>query len=338
MGAFVWEWADHAIKTRKGFLYGGDFGETECDGNFCCDGIVTPDRKLKSSALEMKAVYGGKLKSEITEVEIPKIESKAKQLEIAVDPYTGCLNSIKADGEEILKTPMCWNIIRFTDNDRRHLSSWRNWEDRYRFPACRPEIYSCERRENGYVVEGVMAPNTRVPAVAFSVIYTVSGGMLTIEIEYKIADHVPELPRFGFEFGVAKKYDQFAFVGFGKGESYVDKHVACEYGYYESDAKNNYDYKYIRPQESGSHYASKYLCIKDLFTLTAEAPFSFSVNPYTTKQLYETTHHFKLPENDFINVCVDLAMRGIGSHSCGPVLAKEFEIPKTGKNIFKFQF
>ena len=26
MGGFVWEWADHAIKTKKGFLYGGDFG------------------------------------------------------------------------------------------------------------------------------------------------------------------------------------------------------------------------------------------------------------------------------------------------------------------------
>lgn len=335
MGAFVWEWADHGIKTKKGFLYGGDFGEKEHDGNFCCDGLLTPDRKLKSAALEMKAVYGGKLKSEITEVEIPKIESKAKQLEIAVDPYTGCLNSIKADGEEILKTPMQWNVIRYTDNDMRLLA---NWNDYYRLPACRPEIYSCERKENGYEVKGAMVANCRVPAVEFTALYTVSGGTLTIETEYKIADHVETLPRFGFELRVAKKYDKFAFVGFGGGESYVDKHIACEYGYYESDAKNNYNHSYVRPQESGSHYASKYLCVKDLFTLTAENPFSFSVNPYTTKQLYETKHQFELVENDFVNVCVDIAMRGVGSYSCGPALAKEFEIPKTGKNIFKLQF
>mgnify|MGYP002509471541 CR=1 FL=1 len=335
MGAFVWEWADHAIKTRKGFLYGGDFGEKEHDGNFCCDGLLTPDRKLKSNALEMKAVYGGKIKSKIAEVEIPEIESKAKQLEIAIDPYTGCLNSIKADGEEILKTPMRWNIIRYTDNDRRLVSKWNEY---YRLPACKPEIYSCERRENGYAVKGVMVANCRVPAVEFSAIYTVSGSILTIETEYKIADYVQTLPRFGLEFGVAKKYDKFAFVGFGKGESYVDKNVACEYGYYESEVKSNYGYQYIRPQESGSHYASKYFCIKELFALTAETPFSFSVNPYTTKQLYETTHQFSLSENEFINVCVDLAMRGVGSHSCGPALAQEFEIPKTGKNIFKLQF
>ena len=124
MGAFVWEWADHAIKTRKGFLYGGDFGEKEHDGNFCCDGLLTPDRKIKSNALEMKAVYGGKIKSEITDVAIPEIKGKAESIEIAVDPYTGCLTSIKADGKERLKKAMSWNVLRYTDNDRELLPLW----------------------------------------------------------------------------------------------------------------------------------------------------------------------------------------------------------------------
>jgi len=83
MDAFVWEWADHGIKTKKGFLYGGDFGEREHDGNFCCDGLLTPDRKLKTAVLEMKAVYGGKTKSEIKDVEIPAQKGRAKTLEIS---------------------------------------------------------------------------------------------------------------------------------------------------------------------------------------------------------------------------------------------------------------
>lgn len=56
-GGFVWEWADHGIYTEKGFLYGGDFGEDLHDGNFCIDGIVAPDRKLKSGSFEMKKIY-----------------------------------------------------------------------------------------------------------------------------------------------------------------------------------------------------------------------------------------------------------------------------------------
>ena len=78
MGAFVWEWADHGILTDRGFLYGGDFGEDIHDGNFCIDGLVTPDRRLKSGALEMKAVYGGRISSEKKNVEMPKRAAAAK--------------------------------------------------------------------------------------------------------------------------------------------------------------------------------------------------------------------------------------------------------------------
>ena len=108
--------------------------------------------------------------------------------------------------------------------------------------------------------------------------------------------------------------------------------------YYVSSAEENYEYEYIRPQESGSHYACKYLAVKDLFKVTAERPFSCSVNPFTTKQLRETLHSFELEENDFVNVCIDLAMRGVGSKSCGPDLPPEYEIPKTYKNTFTFKF
>ena len=72
--------------------------------------------------------------------------------------------------------------------------------------------------------------------------------------------------------------------------------------------------------------------------MTAENLFSFSVNPYTTKQLTTTTHGFELKENDFVNVCIDIAMRGVGSHSCGPELEKKYEIPKEGKKVFKLVF
>ena len=85
MGAFVWEWADHAIKTDKGFLYGGDFGESEHDSNFCVDGVLTTDRKFKSGTYEMRAVYGGKTHSEEKDIEIPVPQGKAQKIEIEVD-------------------------------------------------------------------------------------------------------------------------------------------------------------------------------------------------------------------------------------------------------------
>jgi beta-galactosidase len=212
------------------------------------------------------------------------------------------------------------------------------WNKIYRLPECKSEIYSWQATEKGYQAKGAIVANCILPLVEFSVVYAVEGNTLTIETEYEIAERIQTLPRFGIEFGIAKKHESFSFVGFGKTESYVDKHVACDYGYYESTAKQNYESGYVRPQESGSHYLSKYLCVNDVFCLTAEKPFSFSVNPYTTKQLYETKHYFQLKDNDFVNVCIDLAMRGVGSHSCGPKLQEEYEIPKKGKNVFLFKF
>ena len=336
MGAFVWEWADHGIKTDEGFLYGGDFKEPEHDGNFCADGLLTPDRKLKSNALEMMAVYGGKTKSEVCSVDVPASTHKfSSAIAIEVNEHTGEITSIKADGSEILRTPMRFNITRYTDNDRDLVP---HWIGRCHLDSCKPHIFSCEKTDNTYKFEGCLAANCLMPAAYFNLLYEITGNVLTATIEYKLADYVERFPRFGIEFGVDKAYGNFSYVGFGPSESYVDKHIASEYGYYVSSAEENYDYEYMRPQESGSHYACKYLAVKNLFKVTAEHPFSCSVNPFTTAQLRETLHSFELEENDFVNVCIDLAMRGVGSHSCGPDLPDAYEISRQFKNTFKFTF
>ena len=336
MGAFVWEWADHGIRTDEGFLYGGDFKEPEHDGNFCADGLLTPDRKLKSNALEMMAVYGGKTKSEVCSVDIPPSTYKfSSGIAIEVNEHTGEITSIKADGNEVLRTPIHFNITRYTDNDRDLVP---HWIGRCHLEACKPHIFECEKTDNGYKFKGCLAANCLMPAAEFELCYEVTGNVLTATIAYKLADYIERFPRFGIEFAVDKAYGNFSYVGFGPTESYVDKHIASEYGYYVSSAEENYDYEYIRPQESGSHYACKYLAVKNLFKVTAEQPFSCSVNPFTTEQLRETLHSFELEENDFVNVCIDLAMRGVGSHSCGPDLPEEYEIPKEYKNTFKFTF
>ena len=335
MGAFVWEWADHGIRTETGFLYGGDFGEKDHDNNFCVDGLVTPDRKLKSGALEMQAVYGGKLDAPVMPVAIPQAVPSGKPVEIGVDAQTGQLRSIRVDGREILRTPMRLNITRYTDNDRKLIPYW---IDKFRLDACKPHIFRQEKLENGYYFEGALCGDCMAPAAEFSLRYTVAGSVLTVEVSYELADYIERFPRFGLEFGVDRAFQRFSYVGFGPTESYADKRAACEYGLYHSTAQENYDHSYVRPQESGSHDACRYLAVEGLFSMEAEAPFSCSVGPYTTEQLRVTRHDFALPENDFVNVCVDLAMRGVGSHSCGPALAPEFEIPCKGRNTFCFVF
>lgn len=61
IGGCVWEYCDHsvAVKLPDGrikYTYGGDFGDTPNDGNFCVDGLVYPDRRPSSGMNELKSV------------------------------------------------------------------------------------------------------------------------------------------------------------------------------------------------------------------------------------------------------------------------------------------
>lgn len=56
-GGFIWEWADHGILKDGKLLYGGDFGETLHDGNFCMDGILDSYHRPMDKTMEMKKVY-----------------------------------------------------------------------------------------------------------------------------------------------------------------------------------------------------------------------------------------------------------------------------------------
>ncbi|HEY2658899.1 MAG TPA: glycoside hydrolase family 2 TIM barrel-domain containing protein [Caulobacteraceae bacterium] len=58
-GGFIWEWCDHGLLQRDAqgrdyFAYGGDFGDTPNDLNFCCDGIVGADRAPHPGLWEFK--------------------------------------------------------------------------------------------------------------------------------------------------------------------------------------------------------------------------------------------------------------------------------------------
>jgi beta-galactosidase len=58
-GGFVWEWVDHGIlrtdaRGRQYWAYGGDFGDTPNDANFCADGLVWPDRTPHPALHELK--------------------------------------------------------------------------------------------------------------------------------------------------------------------------------------------------------------------------------------------------------------------------------------------
>lgn len=60
-GGFIWEWYDQAIEVerngRKTYFYGGDFGDTPNNSNFCVDGLLRPDRSPSTALYEVKKIF-----------------------------------------------------------------------------------------------------------------------------------------------------------------------------------------------------------------------------------------------------------------------------------------
>ncbi|WIA37008.1 hypothetical protein OEZ86_013994 [Tetradesmus obliquus] len=64
IGGFIWDWADQALLKREAlpdgkqieyWAVGGDFGDTPNDAQFCCNGLVFPDRSVHPAYHEAAA-------------------------------------------------------------------------------------------------------------------------------------------------------------------------------------------------------------------------------------------------------------------------------------------
>lgn len=104
MGGCVWEWADHGIrKTDENgveyFAYGGDFGDVLNDGNFVMDGLLFPDRKLKSSMLGYKKAIAP-IYAEAVDLQKGQIKILSRH-DFITSNYLYCKWEIKSEGKAI---------------------------------------------------------------------------------------------------------------------------------------------------------------------------------------------------------------------------------------------
>lgn len=61
IGGCIWDWVDQGInkfgEPTDRYYFGGDFGDRPNDGNFVCNGLTTPDRRITAKLREVKQVY-----------------------------------------------------------------------------------------------------------------------------------------------------------------------------------------------------------------------------------------------------------------------------------------
>lgn len=134
-----------------------------------------------------------------------------------------------------------------------------------------------------------------------------------------------------------KRLKNVTFYGLGPQESYRDKHQGTFHGLFHTKVKDLHE-DYIRPQENGSHFDCDFVELSAAqfgLAATAEETFSFNASCYTQETLEQTRHNFELQESDSVILCLDYALNGIGSNSCGPALLEKYRFDDTS---FQFTF
>ena len=268
-----------------------------------------------------------------------QIHIKGREFAYTIDKRTALFTEMKFAGREYLNHPMELNIWRApTDNDMYIKSEWK----KAHYDKAYTRAYTTEVVQGKHGVK--ITSHASVVAETVQKILDVmitwkieAAGKIDADIEVTKDDEFPDLPRFGVRMFLDKKLSAARYFGMGPQESYCDKHQASSHGLYQANVDDLHE-DYIRPQENGSHYDCEYVELNNSrygIVVSAENAFSFNASYYTQEELEKKTHNYELTESDSLVFCVDYALNGIGSNSCGPVVLEQYRFDDI---LFRFQF
>ncbi|MCQ2427606.1 MAG: DUF4981 domain-containing protein [Clostridia bacterium] len=255
---------------------------------------------------------------------------------------SGLIVSIIGDGKEMLASPVTPTVWRApTDNDRRIKNDWYGaGYNRTKVKCYSVEITSAGNKTASAHVSISLGAALLRPVLFAEIDYTffAEGGVRT-QMNVKVREGQPVLPRFGVEFLMPEGSEKLKYFGRGPVESYIDKRHASRQGLFEIKVGDHFEH-YVRPQENCAHTDTEWCAVTTLtghgLLCTAERKtMSFNCSHFTPAQLTETRHDYELVPMKKTCVNLDFRHAGIGSNSCGPSLAPEFRLSETE---FKFSF
>ena len=268
-----------------------------------------------------------------------QIHIKGREFAYTIDKRTALFTEMKFAGREYLNHPMELNIWRApTDNDMYIKAEWK----KAHYDKAYTRAYTTEVVQGKHGVKITSHASVVAETVQKILDVTITwkieaAGKIDADIAVTKDDEFPDLPRFGVRMFLDKKLSAARYFGMGPQESYCDKHQAASHGLYHANVDDLHE-DYIRPQENGSHYDCEYVELNNSrygIVASAEKAFSFNASYYTQEELEKKTHNYELIESDSVVFCVDYALNGIGSNSCGPVVLEQYRFDDV---LFRFQF
>lgn len=353
IGGFVWEWCEHAL-DRDGIpssAYGGDFGDVPNNGCFCCDGLVSSDRRAFPTYYQLRAVqkpfdlflaedqtlcirnkyYFTDLKERIIKWSLVTdgVISAEGELVIGLPPGGSAplpvTAAIPADASSVY-----WRVALLENG-----VSMGEGEVCVRDPL--PVVPQMEKNPcSGADLPGLLEQ----PRLVFDRVWTDNDlawklNILTME-SLKTAAYRLDLFRHtehGFRAEVDYTGGEVARIGirlifrrnairsvrwYGAGPlpTYADRRELALHGWWEEKAENLF-IRHTRPMENGHRSdVRELILISDEgqeIRICADTLFGFNLYGVRSETLLQCKHDFELPQQDLWELTLDLAMCGVGA-------------------------
>jgi beta-galactosidase/beta-glucuronidase len=334
IGGFIWDWIDQGLVKsgsdgKEFFAYGGDFGDTPNDFQFCHNGIVAPDRKVKPALADLKHTFrpfvfryapgeGLIVRNRYSFKDLNEFTTIVNGQALVVDCPPGAEASIAwsdtPDTFEISVMEAAKEIsydqiesgikpvyIPAAELSERDFDFHRNIEFQlWRAPTNNDRPFIESWRDAGFdrlQLETVSSERRdsniiiEQQCAQFRVVfnYVILDGGFRLTTEFIPLMMLPVLPRVGIRLRLPLEFQCLSWYGRGPFENYRDRKYGARIGAYSARVEELWN-SYVMPQENGNR------CDVQIAALTANDGRTLAV--YSTEPFETSVHYHTAGELD----------------------------------------
>ncbi|MBO5760986.1 MAG: DUF4981 domain-containing protein [Lentisphaeria bacterium] len=303
----------------------------------------------KAKKISAPAILTGKDKVEIDETQ-SSFQIAADETFIEIDKHHGTIHQYLVDGTPVMDHgPLLGLYHAETDNEklpgRVGDAMWR----RFHLDKVCSNIrnVAIDRKNAAIRIE----TRVEVPVFSWGVLCNFlykfhNDGSFDLEVDgnFDLRELEREnfyLPRIGLDLTLPCEMENIQYFGLGPGEAYCDSKEAQKVGLYKAPLEA-LETSYVFPQENGNRHqvrrAAFYDKHKSGFLVKGKGDFfDFSAHRYSIKALNRAKHPHEIERSEEIHLQLNHKTSGIGSNSCGPVLADRYRVkPESFKFTLSF--
>lgn len=249
--------------------------------------------------------------------------------EIVLDRTSGYISSYRLGGKALLEEGPVPDYYRApVSNDPGFTGGMRNAAQNFTIDEEGIEVDRQQTFVSIHVpgtIQGLDSPNI--------IDYAIYGdGRIVVTNTFTPASNsaVGNIAKIGMKMTVAEGYENLTYYGNGPQENYSDRNSGTKLGIYKSTVTDQFEKKYVKPQENGNRTGVRWTALTDDegmgIMVSSKEAMECSALHYRAEDLASYRHPYQVPKQQNTILTAALVQRGLGNASCGPAPLNQYLI------------